>query len=290
MECLFKDGTNKFGTGFLSGNNFALTSAHVVFDGELGLATHIKCHISRHGSNKLKTVLVSQYVYPKSYESTYRKIVSQKVKGEDINQKEAEELATYDYALLVFDANDQSITNATPVFSTHYYTEPTNDLIFCGYLGTEYDNSDPERKQHSKAPYPYEVKAKFTLQKQDVMIFKTPSYSGMSGGPVRFKVFSNDNNEIWYTTAILSEGTSVLENRKDRTLGCRLTEKKLRHIEDWKITLSSIKDLECTLPGCDGVFKTLETSPFVQLGNTASNFISTAENIIDEGKNNYKTQ
>ncbi len=77
LECLFKDGTNKFGTGFLSGNNFALTSAHVVFDGELGLATHIKCHISRHGSNKLKTVLVSHYVYPKSYESTYRKIVSQ---------------------------------------------------------------------------------------------------------------------------------------------------------------------------------------------------------------------
>jgi len=108
---------------------------------------------------------------------------------------------------------------------------------------------------------PYEIKASFCgdgelpqsffpyrlwVNKDDIILFKTPSYKGMSGCPIRFSIrqpinlddrqldLSSQLPHIWHAIAVLSQGNDTY------TLGCRLTTKKIKNIEEWKRLIPNI--------------------------------------------------
>jgi V8-like Glu-specific endopeptidase len=205
------------GTCFLIGNGFALTSAHVVFHNGVE-ARKIEIFPGLHEGKFLSSVRsaitsisVKKYVYSSSYDPSKDKLNHLNISN--------------DYALIYF--GDENLLEIKPIELTFYYTKPINQLFLCGYPGKVYNKHNIERN-HENAGFPYEVEAKFHNQTKWSVGFKTASFGGMSGSPVRF----TDDGRLWKTTAVLAGS-----DEDNVTYGCLLTQKKISTIEKWKEVL-----------------------------------------------------
>jgi hypothetical protein len=219
------------GTCFSIGDGFALTSAHAVFHKGTE-AYKIKVHINLHGDNILNSsrltnsilfspIEVEKYVYSNLYKEK-----------EKINDKNIGE----DYALIYIGENDKT-SALKPIEPVYFYKKPVNELFICGYPGKEFNDYNSER-DHKDANFPYEIKANFHKQTSWSISFKSPSFRGMSGSPIRF----TDDGRGWKTTAILA---GAYEENLGVTYGCLLTEDKINTINKWKeLLLNSSSEQE----------------------------------------------
>lgn len=203
------------GTCFLIGNGFALTAAHAVFHKGIE-ARKIEIYPGLHEgkifssiSSAISSIGVKKYIYSSSYNPTKEKLDHLNISN--------------DYALIYF--GEEHLSNINPIELTFYYTKPINQLFLCGYPGKGHNEHNRERS-HENAGFPYEIEAKFHNQTKWSIGFKTPSFGGMSGSPIRF----TDDGILWKTTSILV-GSVEDDNI---TYGCLLTQKKINTINKWK--------------------------------------------------------
>jgi V8-like Glu-specific endopeptidase len=195
------------GTGFLIGNNSALTAAHVLlYNGEK--PKKVSCYLSRHGDSFYKEIKIKKYILCSEYVE---------------KEKSSSETAQYDYALIDLDIDEPY--NGYTIDLDIVLEKNFKKLMLLGYPGQEY------HKKNKFAHLPYEVSLKvYDGYKKDIISFRNELYGGMSGGPIIFKKKEKYKVGGLFVSNIVGKDS----DKFFYSLCCRFTEEKIKKIFKWK--------------------------------------------------------